>query len=1169
MADGAPCGDASGSFRGTSFANADLAGARLGGLDLRGAVFSATRMRGTELPGACLQDQVLVLVDLSGADLRRADLGGVNLSNSVLDATRLQGARLDGARLLSTVLQQADLRPACAEPHPWYDPSNPGYPERCGGAQRWLDPACCRTTARGANLNGANLVAVYGDGADLSDASFTGAVFGEVEGRPDERPAQCDPVAFNRCVDACLHREECWGAVDEALPRLCRDGCEGAVGEDPWETCWVDGYAELGGCEDPDTGALLEDLCGFGDSPAFASREPPESWEEIEDCEAERIPEGCNRLPTTLRGARLDGANLGGLDLGATFFDRSSLDGAVLRQSNLSRASLREVSFWRANLALADLSFNHTVVDVNLTGANLRAADLYRAQVFGTISGATFDLAVLDEAVLSVLDADFPPSFREASMVRTRLTGTFGGAELGAVDLEGAILRDAQIAGLSMPGARIQSEDLLGLRLTGVDLSRGSLDGDMGGGSMWDVNLTGARQVYVGDPDRPEDVEPARLDLQEVVFVDAEGRIDVGRGSTVRDSRFERSDLWGTWVGVDASDHNLFSGGDVRVDAKEVDFGRSSFLDGARPGGVGTDVHGRLERPAGLSVSASDWRGVEVEWSAESWMSLEGVDLRNTLWRGAGGERPSFSCSRCDLRQAEFRGGDLGAIWLDGSDLSRTVWRGVSLDEPSWGDTAAAEAWVVGSVLSSAWSSPFERSRFEWSCLVAAEAPGSTLVASRLDRIPYASALQRAVFVGADLRGLIDGPPEDDEGLDLRGARFLVHEGELPAPLRGEGGAPYGTNVAGLDFGGADLRSADLRGICNPEAARWAGANLRGAVVCSAPWEAGAFAGAQAAGVQVVDGCPLHLACPELDALCDGPWDGCMPDELSCDDGTCRPAVLACDGRFDCPDGEDEADCECPGGTFGCGSGGCIAAGKRCDGQPDCQDLGDERDCASCQEGLVTCDGHCAPESWRCDGTVDCRDRSDEPPDCPDEPLEERFAFDGPCEGGDTCSDEATCYGTGWHGDGRRDCPQGEDEGVGVASAHTVARFVGAIPVDPSDVEPVCARVDHPEQGGLAVPGWCDGTVDCPDASDEAGCGLAGDACAYECDGQCVRAWDVCDGFSDCALDEDEADCGGDCGPDEWECANTRCIPDNYVCDADDDCRDGSDLREAERRGCR
>ncbi|XP_077986934.1 MAM and LDL-receptor class A domain-containing protein 1-like [Glandiceps talaboti] len=65
-------------------------------------------------------------------------------------------------------------------------------------------------------------------------------------------------------------------------------------------------------------------------------------------------------------------------------------------------------------------------------------------------------------------------------------------------------------------------------------------------------------------------------------------------------------------------------------------------------------------------------------------------------------------------------------------------------------------------------------------------------------------------------------------------------------------------------------------------------------------------------------------------------------------DGRCIPASWECDGILDCPQNEDELDCDhgtCDPSQFQCKSGQCIPGSWECDGIQDCSSNNDEAHC--------------------------------------------------------------------------------------------------------------------------------------------------------------------------------------------------------------------------------
>ncbi|XP_037931811.1 basement membrane-specific heparan sulfate proteoglycan core protein [Teleopsis dalmanni] len=275
-----------------------------------------------------------------------------------------------------------------------------------------------------------------------------------------------------------------------------------------------------------------------------------------------------------------------------------------------------------------------------------------------------------------------------------------------------------------------------------------------------------------------------------------------------------------------------------------------------------------------------------------------------------------------------------------------------------------------------------------------------------------------------------------------------------------------------------------------------------------------------------------------------------------------------CDGREDCPDGEDEHNCPgseeagiggtednagspnvCTENEFMCDNH-CLPNAYKCNGAYECVDRTDEENCRECQPNEYRCQsGDCIDARRRCDKYRDCPDGDDEDESCPTECSKVEFQ----CKSGYHCLSESQVC------DGYLDCPDGDDEDHCDGIVPRIKFFCPKGKFTCRDLS--CISIIH----------RCDGRVDCPsDRSDEEGC-----PCLYEkwqCDdGTCISKEFRCNGNIDCPEDiSDERHCengGADwCQFNEFQCDNGQCIPMREVCDNIYDCTDYSDEKDCDIR---
>ncbi|CAL8318102.1 unnamed protein product [Lota lota] len=361
---------------------------------------------------------------------------------------------------------------------------------------------------------------------------------------------------------------------------------------------------------------------------------------------------------------------------------------------------------------------------------------------------------------------------------------------------------------------------------------------------------------------------------------------------------------------------------------------------------------------------------------------------------------------------------------------------------------------------------------------------------------------------------------------------------------------------------------------------------------------------------------PNQPVCPEPSVLCQGSAVCLNPSQIcdgkeDCPDGfdenlcikicplkgdfrcrdrrRCVSQILVCDGRAQCSDGSDELDCptvatvspqtnglKCRRGSKACRDGQqCVLYSHMCDGEPDCEDGSDEESCAlgssdkpfttvvseevtglpepspptqaPCISPAIQCPQSdiCISQTQLCDGRKDCPDGSDE----------------GNCvkrcanKADFRCRDRRSCVSKSSVCDGRSHCYDGSDE----MGCPTVA------PVAPQINSLKCRLGSRPCGDGkqcVLHSHVCDGESDCEDGSDEEECQLTCKEGEFQCADmrRCLPRAQVCDGKPHCPDQSDESDCWKPSKSCQHRCDDDkRCLPAAFLCDGEQDCQDGSD----------
>ncbi|XP_077312090.1 basement membrane-specific heparan sulfate proteoglycan core protein isoform X8 [Lithobates pipiens] len=243
----------------------------------------------------------------------------------------------------------------------------------------------------------------------------------------------------------------------------------------------------------------------------------------------------------------------------------------------------------------------------------------------------------------------------------------------------------------------------------------------------------------------------------------------------------------------------------------------------------------------------------------------------------------------------------------------------------------------------------------------------------------------------------------------------------------------------------------------------------------------------------------------------------------------------------------------CTVDEFTCTSGECVPLEFRCDQRHDCRDMSDEEGCAEsvvCGATDFTCgSGECIPRIYYCDGRSDCRDSSDEI-QCAESTV---------CGATDFTCGSGECIPRIYYCDGRSDCRDSSDEiqcepEVSIKSTPSVITTKPIYTPRPTTTPPPPVYT----RPVVVATTPFNRTTPKPPIDEPRPCRREEARCP---NGQCIPREYLCDGERDCRDGSDELNCGtpSPCEPNEFKCKNGRCALKLWRCDGDDDCGDNSD----------